>query len=404
MQRGSLKMKYMKKSSSKKGKTMSYRRARLWIFSFLVFLVTPVLVNANADVPIKVKKVTGNLKLNNTITVEVENLTEYLEQPGKDSKKFVLYLKWRPLDGVNSSIIDATDELEFYIERTSDSKDVWNALLSPYGKGLTYKVPVSIGYENENPIPSDVLKYPLIVMSWFWLICFGIFFALALILSVWLLRKSNIIRNLCPNINETIKKPYSLGRTQMFAWTFLIVVSYVFIWMVTGDRESLSASALVLMGISSATALGAGIVDFSNRMAKKSKHHDLEKEKKVLDSVLNELNSQITATHVPTNLSELKKEEAEKKALLENVNKEIDGLNSELQCKETEYFWKDILSDVYGISLHRFQIALWTIVLMIIWVVSIYKSLAMPEFSGTLLTLMGISGGTYIGFKFPEKK
>jgi hypothetical protein len=28
----------------------------------------------------------------------------------------------------------------------------------------------------------------------------------------------------------------------------------------------------------------------------------------------------------------------------------------------------------------------------------------MPQFNDTLLTLMGISGGTYIGFKFPEKK
>jgi len=28
----------------------------------------------------------------------------------------------------------------------------------------------------------------------------------------------------------------------------------------------------------------------------------------------------------------------------------------------------------------------------------------MPEFSTTLLGLMGLSAGTYIGFKFPEQK
>ena len=27
----------------------------------------------------------------------------------------------------------------------------------------------------------------------------------------------------------------------------------------------------------------------------------------------------------------------------------------------------------------------------------------MPEFDASFLTLMGISSGTYIGFKFPEK-
>ena len=36
--------------------------------------------------------------------------------------------------------------------------------------------------------------------------------------------------------------------------------------------------------------------------------------------------------------------------------------------------------------------------------VSVYGNLAMPEFSSTLLGLMGISSGTYIGFEFPEQK
>jgi len=36
--------------------------------------------------------------------------------------------------------------------------------------------------------------------------------------------------------------------------------------------------------------------------------------------------------------------------------------------------------------------------------VSVYGNLAMPEFSSNLLGLMGISSGTYIGFKFPEQK
>jgi hypothetical protein len=71
---------------------------------------------------------------------------------------------------------------------------------------------------------------------------------------------------------------------------------------------------------------------------------------------------------------------------------------------QSEGFLKDILSDADGISLHRFQMAIWTIVLGIIFAASVYNSLAMPQFSGTLLALMGISGGTYIGFKFPEKQ
>ena len=62
-----------------------------------------------------------------------------------------------------------------------------------------------------------------------------------------------------------------------------------------------------------------------------------------------------------------------------------------------------MLSDPSGVSLHRFQMFVWTLVLGVIFVASVYKNLAMPQFSATLLGLMGISSGTYLGFKVPEK-
>jgi hypothetical protein len=63
----------------------------------------------------------------------------------------------------------------------------------------------------------------------------------------------------------------------------------------------------------------------------------------------------------------------------------------------------DLLRDGDGISFHRFQIVVWTIVLGIIFVRAVAIDLTMPEFDTTLLGLMGLSSGTYIGFKFPEK-
>ncbi|HKV39453.1 MAG TPA: hypothetical protein VJX67_09585, partial [Blastocatellia bacterium] len=38
----------------------------------------------------------------------------------------------------------------------------------------------------------------------------------------------------------------------------------------------------------------------------------------------------------------------------------------------------------------------------VIFCVEVYKNLSMPQFDPTLLALMGISAGTYLGFKFPE--
>ena len=67
-------------------------------------------------------------------------------------------------------------------------------------------------------------------------------------------------------------------------------------------------------------------------------------------------------------------------------------------------FLDDILSDENGVSFHRLQIAVWTLVLVIVFAFVVYDTLAMPSFDEKLLALMGISSGTYLGFKFPESK
>ena len=64
----------------------------------------------------------------------------------------------------------------------------------------------------------------------------------------------------------------------------------------------------------------------------------------------------------------------------------------------------DFLSDDDGLSFHRFQMFAWTIVLLCIFVTSVFKTLTMPDFDSTLLALMGISGGTYVGFKLPKQQ
>jgi hypothetical protein len=59
----------------------------------------------------------------------------------------------------------------------------------------------------------------------------------------------------------------------------------------------------------------------------------------------------------------------------------------------------DLLGDDGHISFHRFQVAVWTLVLGFVFVTRVLSELAMPEFSATMLGLMGISSGTYLGFK-----
>ena len=81
-----------------------------------------------------------------------------------------------------------------------------------------------------------------------------------------------------------------------------------------------------------------------------------------------------------------------------------DELDSQLKKLrgETEGFFRDIVSDANGVSFHRFQNAVWTFVLAFIFLILVYQNLAMPEFNTTLLGLLGLSAGTYLGLKIPE--
>ena len=105
-----------------------------------------------------------------------------------------------------------------------------------------------------------------------------------------------------------------------------------------------------------------------------------------------------------TNRDSLSKQLQDSRTRLAMVNQQIQTLTPPASAGISAGFLRDILSDASGYSFHRFQIFAWTLVLGVIFISSVYNQLTMPEFSTTLLGLMGISSGTYIGFKFPENK
>jgi hypothetical protein len=140
-------------------------------------------------------------------------------------------------------------------------------------------------------------------------------------------------------------KRYSLARFQMAVWFFLVITSFLFIWLISGATDTITGSTLALIGIGAGTALGAAAID-------------------------------ITAQN-----------------------------GAQAAPKESNGFFSDILSEsASGVSFHRFQMFVWTLILGILFIYSVWNRLSMPEFSATLLALMGISSGTYLGFKIPEKQ
>jgi hypothetical protein len=202
----------------------------------------------------------------------------------------------------------------------------------------------------------------------------------------------------------------------MAFWFFLIFTAYLCLWLILGDLNTITESLLGLMGISAATAIGGAVIDSSKLDAKASQLQTLSAEKAALETRLAEVKSQLatidqrigsqqpeTAAGDITNRAALGNESLQKEIRINQLDQEIAALSGSMNQTASVNFLTDILSEGNTHSFHRFQIFAWTIVLGIIFVASVYNNLAMPQFSPTLLGLMGISAGTYLGFKFPEQ-
>jgi hypothetical protein len=184
------------------------------------------------------------------------------------------------------------------------------------------------------------------------------------------------------------------------------------IWLITDALDTITPSLLGLMGISAGTALSEAMIDSGKEVAKTGQLQELTAEKQTLEQSIPELQTEIdglSATSAKSlealsNLENLSNQLQDYRTRLSQVNQQIQALSPPASAGISTGFLRDILGDSSGYSFHRFQIFAWTIVLGVIFVSSVYNRLTMPEFSTTLLGLMGISSGTYIGFKFPEQK
>lgn len=170
---------------------------------------------------------------------------------------------------------------------------------------------------------------------------------------------------------------YSLGKSQMAFWGLLVMLTFVGVWLLTGTMERIPPQVLILLGISGTTGLGAVVIGENKKTAVRR----LQEEQHLLESKQNDT----TTDRLAVIRSTLKK------------------LTESSQPASSAGFWRDICDDGNGMSFHRLQVVLWTIVLGIVFVWSVAQALSMPEFSETLLVLMGISNGTYLGFKIPER-
>jgi len=187
-------------------------------------------------------------------------------------------------------------------------------------------------------------------------------FGLFLILAVY----SNILRDEVNDLDEfdqNVQKiqqkqrrkllnkryPFSLAKVQFGMWTVIIASSYIYLALCKGDcaESPINKTALVLMGISAGSAVASTIID----------------------------------------------------------KREINDSRPRHQNTPSEGFFIDILSDDTGISLHRFQNFVWTLIAIVVYLykVSLIRTgCELPELSDTLLALTGISSATYLVLRAKE--
>lgn len=162
----------------------------------------------------------------------------------------------------------------------------------------------------------------------------------------------------------------------------------------------MNGTALALLGIGGGTLLGSAIIDASKEPVSEQKSavaemiaQDIARQEVNVDA----LKSQIAAVDRDTTSASRSAALSQAHTALADARKAYKRLTG-----QSVNFIQDLVSDVNGVSFHRFQMLAWTAVLSFIFLKEVYNNLAMPNFDNILLGLQSLSAATYLGLKISE--
>ena len=297
-------------------------------------------------------------------------------------------------------------ELKFLLKRTDVNNKTWNMLLGYPAIGKEFfRLPLSISIgltgQSAQATKIDSFQFVRIDRGWFWtclavvLIYFGVLLRFATSTPMLRDTPADLTPLGIPGLSAG-NAPYSLGKVQMAFWFSIVLASYIFIWLITDNYELITPGTLVLIGIGAGTGLGA--ISINNNKADKTikQVQDLQAQQADLRQATDLLKAALPAAGIEAKIGYNNFLDCQ---LTSNINKLIDTLKA-----GKDNFISDILTDENGVSFHRLQMVVFTTVLGFVFVYTAYATLTMPDFSATLLTMQGITAGTYLGFKIPEKQ
>jgi hypothetical protein len=374
-----------------------------------------------------------------------------------DADDYVLFLNGGEVKGIGSPTLRAYKigdsekrALVFHLRRNPDNKELWTALLgSPSHFWKRVSVTLALKDNDGRTLAPSITgakgapTFCFLIISGPWL-AIAVLATLFVLYLVWghVSTRTTLRDNLLPQLAPA-RQAFSLGRCQMAFWFVLIFASFIFLYILLWDYNTVSTQALALMGIASATALAAVGVDVAkdspadaaNRALQAlgiNVYADVDRIKQEIafraplvspaqeDFRTKQTAAKLARTAADAAPADAKLSEDAKAAeeLASVAEKQLEQLQMEIQDRnntvrtyddKTAQFasrglFSDLTTDINGPTIHRLQVIFWTIALGIVFIVGVYRGLAMPpDFSSTLLVLMGISGAGYVGFKYPEK-
>jgi hypothetical protein len=337
--------------------------------------------------------------------------------PPKPADQYALFLNGVEVRD-SGPAIDAADRpggpvapaLLFKLKRGKNDDAFWKDLLgSPRGRHVPVSVSLGEVAEPGKPTPPKIVgadpnqsTFQLQVFTAARL-SLATIVILGILILVWghARTRTTLRDNLLPQL-EVSCQPYSLGRWQMAFWFTLVFVAFIFLLFLLQDANTITAQALLLMGISGVTAAASVAVDVAK------------------DSPADATNRGLRALGLNTfdDVQRVRREILDRQRELGTSPSEHRRIQLQIEIKDrasilrtyeektrpfvSQGWFKDITTDLNGTAVHRLQVVCWTITLGTVFVIDVYRQLSMPQFDGMLLALMGISSAGYVGFKVQE--
>ena len=269
-----------------------------------------------------------------TIIMTIQNLNK-LKYSRTNENPIILTINKIPFPEIKGHLAGTShNQIKFFLTRLDGNDQDWDKIFRTGFLKKTLYLGASLNDRSlftriSLPI-SFVLRTPGQTIP-FIILCLFI-----LILTIYLVWKKGLLL-----VNHEGSKSYSLSAVHLFFWTTVILASYMLIWFICDDMNSIVGSSLVLLGISAGTASAGSIIDNSGK----------------------------------------------------------NNLTARSQGNSSPSFWRDMLYENNEISIHRYQMLMFNLVVGVFFIYKTASDLKMPELNEALLTMLGISSATYASLK-----